>query len=176
LCSAHGRAWINAASGGSTKKRGFLFYSVTFAQKKTAMNKSGPVIVIEDDLDDQYFLKEVFEKLAYPNEILYFPDGQAALDFLNETELAPFLILSDINMPKLNGFELRDKIHTDAQLHLKCIPYLFFSTAMDQKMVVRAYSVSAQGFFVKPDSVEELEKTISVIMEYWSRCAAPSDF
>jgi CheY-like chemotaxis protein len=140
------------------------------------MNSNGPVIVIEDDADDQEILKEVFEKLGYSNEICFFLDGQAALDYLNLTDVTPFLILSDINLPKLDGFALRSKIKMDAKLQLKCIPYLFFSSASNQKSVVDAYSMSVQGFFVKQNSFGELEKTISVIMEYWKRCVSPNNF
>jgi DNA-binding NarL/FixJ family response regulator len=53
---------------------------------------------------------------------------------------------------------------------------LFFTTALNQKAVINAYSLSVQGFFVKDSSMEELEKTISTIMEYWKRCAAPNNF
>ena len=140
------------------------------------MNNNGPVIIIEDDLDDKEMLEEIFQKLGYPNEIIFFSDGQMALDFLTTSEQIPFLILSDINMPKLDGFALRDKIKMDAKLQLKCIPYLFFSTASSQKAVVDAYSLSVQGFFVKQNSMKELEKTITVIMEYWMRCVAPKHF
>lgn len=139
------------------------------------MNRNGPVIIIEDDADDQDLLVEVFEKLNYPNKIVFFFDSQKALDYLNRTDISPFLILSDINMPKLDGFELRNKIYTDAQLQMKCIPYLFFSTASTQKAVVDAYSLSVQGFFIKQNSMAELEKTIRIIMEYWKRCVAPND-
>jgi CheY-like chemotaxis protein len=130
------------------------------------VNKNGPVIIIEDDADDQDFLAEIFQKLNYQNKILFFFDGQKALDHINATDELPFLILSDINMPKLNGFELREKLKTDAKLSNKCIPYLFFSTAVNQKAVIDAYSQSVQGFFLKPNSMGELEKTISAIMEY----------
>ena len=108
--------------------------------------------------------------------MLFFFDGQEALDYINEAEDLPFLILSDVNMPKYDGFALREKLKTDAKLSNKCIPYLFFSTALNQKAVINAYSQSVQGFFVKQNSLAELEKTISVIMEYWRRCAAPNDF
>jgi CheY-like chemotaxis protein len=140
------------------------------------MDKNGPVIVIEDDIDDQDILTEIFKKLNYSNEIIFFQDGEKALDFLNKAETMPFLILSDINMPKLDGFALREKLKTDAKLRLKCIPYLFFSTALNQKAVIEAYSLSVQGFFVKPHSMAGLEKTIGAIMEYWKLCAAPNDF
>jgi CheY-like chemotaxis protein len=68
---------------------------------------------------------------------------------LNKEDILPFLILSDINMPKLDGFALRNKIKMDAKLQLRCIPYLFFSTAVSQAAVIDAYSASAQGFFCK---------------------------
>jgi len=144
--------------------------------KGSIISKNGPIIIIEDDVDDQEFLTEVFQKLNYSNKILFFFDGQEALEYIDKTDDPPFLILSDINMPKLDGFALREKLKTDSKLSNKCIPYLFFSTAANQKTVIDAYSQSVQGFFVKPNSIVELEKTIKAIMEYWRRCAAPNDF
>ena len=140
------------------------------------MNRNGPIIIMEDDEDDQIMLKEVFENLKYPNALHFFPDGFEALKFLNSSDVIPFLILSDINLPKLDGFALRDRIKMDAKLQLRCIPYLFFSTALNQDAVVQAYSLSVQGFFQKQNTIQELEKTIAVIMEYWKRCAAPNNF
>ncbi len=140
------------------------------------MNKDGPIIIIEDDVDDQDMLREVFEKLDYSNEVIFFGDGELALDFLNRIDILPFIIISDINMPKLDGFALRTKLKTDAALEIKCIPYLFFSTALNQKAVIEAYSMSVQGFFIKPTSMSELEKTMRSIVEYWKRCAAPNNF
>jgi CheY-like chemotaxis protein len=140
------------------------------------MNKSGPIIVIEDDIDDQEMMVEIFKKLGYENEIVYFADGHLALDYLNKTDIHPFLILSDINMPKINGFELRNKVFTNEQLQTKCIPYLFFTTAADRKSVVDAYALSVQGFFKKPTSMAGLEHTIQKIIEYWQECIAPGQF
>jgi CheY-like chemotaxis protein len=140
------------------------------------MNKEGPIVVIEDDPDDQLLLELTFKKLAYLNEVIFFFDGQTALEYLDSTDDIPFLILSDINMPKLDGFALREKLHNDARLKLKCIPYLFFSTAIDQRAVIEAYSLSVQGFFIKPETMTTLEETISAIVQYWRLCAAPNNF
>jgi CheY-like chemotaxis protein len=140
------------------------------------MNKTGPIIVIEDDLDDQEILNEIFGKLGYVNKVIYYKDGNEALDFLNKSDTQPFLILSDINMPTINGFELRNKIFTNEQLQLKCIPYLFFTTGANRKAVLDAYSLSVQGFFLKPNSMQALENTIKKIVEYWQECIAPSEY
>ena len=146
------------------------------AQKGIILNKQGPIVVIEDDAEDQELLTEAFNKLNYQNKVLFFSDGQEALEHINTSEELPFLILSDINLPKLNGFALREKLKTDAKLNNKCIPYLFFSTASNQQAVIDAYSQSVQGFFKKPNSIKELEKTLGLIIEYWRKCAAPNDF
>jgi len=138
------------------------------------MDKNGPIIIIEDDFDDQEILKGVFEKLNYENKILYFEDGEKALEYLLSMSVKPFLILSDINMPRLNGMELREKIFNNEQLNLRCIPYLFLTTAAEQPLVVKAYSQSVQGFFVKPSSLKELEKLIFSIMSYWKDCHSPN--
>jgi CheY-like chemotaxis protein len=140
------------------------------------MNKNGPIIVIEDDMDDQEVLVEIFRKLGYSNEIIYFTDGNKALELLNKTSIHPFLILSDINMPRINGFELRNRIFTNELLKTKCIPYLFFSTGANKQSVIAAYALSVQGFFIKPNSLQALENTIRKIVEYWQECIAPNQY
>ena len=140
------------------------------------MNKEGAVIIIEDDIDDQALLTDVFKELNYSNEIIFFADGISALEFLTKGNKNPFLILSDINLPKLSGLELRQKLKVDDDINLKCIPYLFFTTAAGHKAVIDAYSTSVQGFFTKPNSYDELKEQIQVIMDYWKHCSAPNNF
>lgn len=138
------------------------------------MNKGGPIIIIEDDIEDQEILTEVFKELAYKNQIIFFEDGEKALEYLINSETKPFIIFSDINMPKLNGMELRQKIHENEDLRLKSIPYLFFSTSAEQNHVVDAYSKSVQGFFVKPSEYKTIKKLISTIVDYWESCVSPN--
>ena len=138
------------------------------------MNKGGPIIIIEDDQDDQEMLADVFSELNIQNEILFFADGYEALNFLTSTSIEPFIIFSDINLPKLTGMELREKVHQNEDLRLKSIPYLFFSTSAEQENVVDAYSKSIQGFFIKPTKYSELRETIETIVSYWTKCVSPN--
>ena len=138
------------------------------------MNKGGPIIIIEDDLDDQDILTEIFHELDYKNEIIFFKEGEKALEYLSDTTIEPFIIFSDINMPRLNGMELRAKVHENEDLRIKSIPYLFFSTSAEQQYVIDAYSKSIQGFFVKPKVYSEIKETIKTIVEYWQKCVSPN--
>ena len=138
------------------------------------MNKGGPIIIIEDDLDDQEIFSDVFQDLEIKNEILFFSDGEKALEYLTNTDVEPFIIFSDINMPKLSGMDLREQIHENEDLRIKSIPYLFFTTSAEQKHVIDAYSKSIQGFFVKPTSYREIKETIKIIVDYWVKCVSPN--
>jgi CheY-like chemotaxis protein len=138
------------------------------------MNKKGPIIIIEDDEDDQAILTQIFKTLNYENQIVFFSDPEEALTALTTSDVEPFIVLSDINMPKLNGLELREKVHNNEDLRVKCIPYLFFTTSAEQDHVIDAYSKSVQGFFVKPDSFAKLEQMIRRIVEYWQDCVSPN--
>ena len=138
------------------------------------MNKDGPIIIIEDDKDDQDMLKDVFEELGNQNKVIFFSDGEQALEYLCAKTVEPFIIFSDINMPKLSGMELREKIHENEDLRIKSIPYLFFTTSADQQHVIDAYSKSVQGFFVKPSSYPELREIIRSIVAYWNKCESPN--
>jgi CheY-like chemotaxis protein len=136
------------------------------------MNKAGPAIIIEDDEDDRLILEDIFKELALYNQVFFFIDDDQALTFLTLTETKPFLILSDINLPKLNGFELRAKIQNNEALRLRCIPYLFFTTAASHQAVTNAYSKSIHRFFVKPAKYADIERTLPRIVEYWQECKA----
>lgn len=138
------------------------------------MNKVGPIVFIEDDIDDQALLIEVFEEINIENQLVFFKDGEEALQYLIRTEIKPFIIFSDINLPKLNGMELRAKVHENEDLRLKSIPYLFFSTSSEQRYIIDAYSKSIQGFFVKPRTYSDLKNTIQAIISYWLKCESPN--
>ncbi len=138
------------------------------------MNKNGAIIIIEDDTDDQEMFSEVLQELNYKNELLFFNDGQEALAYLCAETSEPFIVFSDINMPKLNGMELRKQIHENENIRIKTIPYLFFTTASAQDAIVDAYSKSIQGFFIKPHCFEELKSTMKTIVEYWQKCESPN--
>ena len=138
------------------------------------MNKNGAIIIVEDDPDDQEMFNVVFKALNYNNEIIFFGDGQEALAYLTAETTEPFIVFSDINMPKLNGIELRKQIHENENIRIKTIPYLFFTTSAEQNAVIDAYSKSIQGFFVKPSSFQDLKELVKVIVEYWQKCESPN--
>lgn len=137
------------------------------------MNKSGPIVLIEDDIDDKEILQEIFSKLKYDNEIVFFDDAFKAFEYLKASPVTPFLIISDINLPKITGIELREKIRNSDDVKLQCVPILFFTNEASHTTLTEAYCKSVQGFFKKPATYYQFEQTIKVIIEYWKECRTP---
>ncbi len=137
------------------------------------MNKHGAIIVVEDDKDDREVLQSVFDSLDVKNEIKFFADGAEALDYLNDFTVQPFLILSDVNLPKISGLELKKIVQKSPMERLRRIPFIFFTTSPDIKNVQEAYSTSVQGFFIKPGNYEHLKNIIKSIIHYWQECQSP---
>lgn len=133
----------------------------------------GPIVIIEDDSDDHEIYKTVFKELKLDSEVLFFANADTALEYLKKPEIVPFIIFSDVNMPGMNGFELRDLIHEDHVLRIKCIPYIFLTTTTGNNAVRDAYANNAQGFFTKPNSLQEWKELIEVIVTYWKVSKKP---
>lgn len=85
-----------------------------------------------------------------------------------------FFILCDINMPQMDGFQLRNEIKTDATLSAISIPFIFFSTSGDINQISQAYKTPIQGYFMKPSNFEDIKKMFSCIISYWDNSTHPT--
>ncbi|MBP1221771.1 response regulator [Flavobacterium sp. 1355] len=137
------------------------------------MNINGEIIVVEDDQDDREFLADIFESLKITNKIVFFDDSTKVVSYLSKVEVKPFLVLSDINMPKMDGYELRTIILKDDLLSKKCIPYIFLSTSKDPENIHRAFALSAHGYFKKEENFKTYQEVISNIISYWKMSQIP---
>lgn len=137
------------------------------------MPKGGPIIIVEDDRDDQEVLKEVFEELQVPNILRFFTSCVEALNYLLTTVERPFIIISDINVPAMTGIELKQKINENDFLRKKNIPFIFLSTNSETATVSKAFDLLAQGYFVKPVRLTEIKEMVAKIVDYWKTSSRP---
>ncbi|MEO6550674.1 MAG: response regulator [Ferruginibacter sp.] len=137
--------------------------------------KSGPIIIIEDDPDDASIMEEVLREMNIDNKIIWFQKCNDAFNYLKTTSDQPFLILSDVNLPGQKGTEFKKQVDHDPQLRKKSIPFVFYSTSVDQDTVNEAYTaMTVQGFFQKKESYEKIRESLGVIMAYWKDCKHPN--
>jgi len=133
-----------------------------------------PIILVEDDLDDQLLIGEITQSLNPDKEILIFDSGDAAFEFLLATTRQPFIIICDVNMPRMNGLQLRQEILNNDRLRKKSIPFVFFSTTAIEKQVNQAFDMVVQGYFEKGNTYEELSVQLKNIYDYWRDCKHPN--
>jgi response regulator RpfG family c-di-GMP phosphodiesterase len=136
------------------------------------MNLNGQIVIIDDDNEDidiiTEVMNEVLQENEYTNEILTFNNGEDVLEFLKDTPASPFLIMSDINMPRIDGFEIRQRIFDNPSMREKCVPYVFLTTAGDNEDFMRkSYEQSIQGYFKKPNDYRDYKTLFTDIIRYW---------
>lgn len=137
------------------------------------MPKKGPILLVEDDIDDQQLIVEIIHNSVHENPVRIFSNGKEAYDYLLVSTKRHFLIISDVNMPVMNGIELKQQINKNADLMHRCIPFIFLTTTKDSSVVKKAFEMSVQGFFKKPSSYEELKLVLESTLDYWKLCEYP---
>lgn len=139
------------------------------------MSKTGPIIIIDDDNDDQEIVQDLVGDLGLPNKLKFYGNTHEAFAYLKTTDDKPLIIFSDLNLPQESGLEFKRRIDEDPQLRSKSIPFVFFSTYIDRRIVELAYrELTIQGFFQKVANYGELKSIFRVIIEYWSMCKHPN--
>ncbi|MDB5249721.1 MAG: response regulator [Segetibacter sp.] len=140
----------------------------------TTTSNSNPIIIIDDDVEDIELFQEGFKELGIENEIMVFTDGNKFYDYISTTDRKSFFIFCDINMNRLNGFELKQKIFDNEEIRLKCIPFLMLSTSGASASVLEAYSLNVQGYFIKPNTVDGIKDMFEIVVKYWSISQRPA--
>jgi CheY-like chemotaxis protein len=132
------------------------------------MVKTKTILVVEDDPDDQEVLSEVLNKIDHSYIVNFFDSGYSLIQYLKQTNERPLLILCDINMPLLTGLDLREALVKDPYLKKRSIPFVFYSTAATPEQVELAFELTVQGFFLKGQTIAEIERCLKLILDYWS--------
>lgn len=118
------------------------------------------IVVADDDLDDQEMIKLAFQNINAAFEIIPVYNGLQLMDYIfqrasyKEVTDHPDLIILDLNMPVMDGFEVLSEIHTYKEL--RDLPVYILSTTWQDFDKQKVIQLGARGFYTKPVSVREL--------------------
>ena len=125
------------------------------------MTSAAYILVAEDDLDATFLLQHAFAQVAPGLHVVYTSDGKEAIDILqgkhtteSEHHHLPSLLLLDLNMPRMDGFEVLAWLQRFPALRPDCIVVL--STSPSQVDINRTQELGADYYVVKPMAVAEL--------------------
>lgn len=142
------------------------------------MNKPMNILLVEDNDLDIELLKRGLKKIGSESSLVCARDGIEAIqmlenDLLTPTLPRPFVILLDINMPRMNGHEFLEEVRGSPRLHEARV--FIFTTSDSKKDVDLAYKNNASGYIVKPNSTSELANVLEALQTFWSLCEVPSE-
>ena len=118
------------------------------------MSKKYKIIIVENDEDEQLFMKEGFDAAGLFEIIALLKNGDALIDWLDLNPSAiPDIILSDLNMPGRNGYDIISDMKTDpAYTH---IPVIITSTSTAKIVIDKCLALGAADYVIKPDTFIE---------------------
>jgi len=122
------------------------------------------ILLVEDDEIDVKALHRAFEKLKIANPVVVARDGVEAWETL-QTLPRPYLIITDINMPRMNGIELLRKIRQSEEFRDSIVFAL--TTSNDEQDKIDAYHLNVAGYMLKTDMGTSFTRAIELIDNFW---------
>jgi len=136
------------------------------------MRNSKPILLVEDDRVDAMTVERALKGLKVRNPLVHSINGEEALEHLRgQGNEKPYIILLDLNMPKMNGIEFLKIVKADEEL--KKIPVVVLTTSKDEQDVIESFKLSVAGYMVKAADYEKFVETVEAICLYWTLSELP---
>src|ERR1051325_7787946 len=141
--------------------------------------ESQTLLLVEDDACDALLVEQALSWIQAEPPVHIARNGAEALEYLESRagfcvgtrfEL-PSMIITDLNMPCMDGLTLLEKIgeHRDWRI----VPIIVLSSAADPLDVRKAYELGASSYFTKPIGLERLGGLLRRVLDYWAECEVP---
>lgn len=119
------------------------------------------VFIVDDDEDDQFLLQRIFRQYSSECRLNILNNGLELLDALSKSSSLPALVLLDLNMPYLGGFEALAQIRQDPRFD--SLPVVILSTSQQPEDQLKARELKANGFMTKPSVMQEYSRLMLIL-------------
>ena len=129
-----------------------------------------PILLVEDDPVDQEMIGLAFKRASVANRVITMSNGQEALDYLMAAwreSILPKVIILDLNMPQIDGFEFLRRIKAEPRFAV--IPVVVLTTSQFDRDLTQSYALGASSCLTKPGDFEQLVKMAAEVDQYWCR-------
>lgn len=131
------------------------------------------ILLVEDNPNDVELALRSFKKNKLVNRIQIVHDGEEALDYLfgrgnyagRDSSCMPRLIITDLNMPRVNGIELLKQIRSDSRT--KDIPVIVLTTSREERDVLETNSLGINSYMLKPVNFDQFVDSVRQIGFHW---------
>ena len=140
-----------------------------------------PILLVEDNPDDEALTLRAFAKNGIPNPVVVARDGVEALDYLFGTgphegrakALLPAVVLLDLKLPRIDGLEVLRRIRAHERTAL--LPVVVLTTSKEQQDILEAYRLGANSYIRKPVDFERFIQAVGQLGVYWLSLNEPSE-
>lgn len=131
------------------------------------------ILLVEDNRNDAELIMMALRGNNIANSIILVDDGEKALDYLfgtgpykeRKTYLRPKMILLDLKLPKVDGFEVLRRIRTDERT--RTIPVIVLTSSKEEQDMIESYNLGVNSYVVKPVNFENFTKIVRDLGFYW---------
>ena len=135
--------------------------------------KNKTILLVEDTRQDEMLILRSLRKINLANEVEVVRDGQQALDYLfQEGEFAgrvkpdlPAVVLLDVNLPRVSGLEVLERLRADPRTRL--LPIVILTSSDEERDRLRSYEGGANSFVRKPLDFSAFAETVARLGVYW---------
>jgi CheY-like chemotaxis protein len=132
-----------------------------------------PILAAEDEENDRFILKLAFDQAKLSHPLVTVRDGQECVDYLSGAAVyadraihpLPALLLLDLKMPRMHGFEVLEWVVTQPQF--KNLPVFVLSSSSDDSDIQKARQLGAWDYFIKPHTLSDL---VSILQRLQKHC------
>jgi CheY-like chemotaxis protein len=134
------------------------------------------LLIVEDSESDIELLREALAEGEPGIELDVVRHGEDALAFLRRQDpfadaQRPDLVVLDLNLPRLGGFEVLRALREDVDARLRRLPVIVFTTSGSRDDVDQAYDLHASSFVTKPTAFDQYLETVRCLREFWLEVA-----
>lgn len=140
--------------------------------------KSNAILLVEDDPGHALLIRKNLQRGGFTNDLVVLDDGQKAVDYLfkqgayaADDHPAPDLVLLDLNLPVLSGYQVLQTIKNDDRT--RKIPVVVLTTTDNPQEVARCYDLGCNMYITKPVEYDQFSDTIQRLSMFLSIFKTP---
>jgi two-component system response regulator len=126
------------------------------------------ILLVEDNPSDEKLTLLAFRTCGVPNELTVLRDGQEALDYLlgpSPAARRPALMLLDLKLPRVDGFEVLRRVRAEAWL--RTLPIVILSASVEAEDIEQSYFLGANAYIRKPVDFMDFKRAVHALSEFW---------